>query len=204
MSQNKLRQNAANAVMMVCGVILSALGMALYYFSALGSDPVSVFIEGLHVCFHLSYGTVLNGFNIAVLATVFLFARREIGIGMIVSLLFSGILLDGWMALLDTFLISEELWGRGLIFAWGILNLSLGTALFLESSLGAAPWDTVLVTISKKTAIPFRYIRFLSDASFTIIGYLLGGTVGIGTLLSVLTVGILIDLFCRIITHFLK
>ena len=201
MSQHISGKKALHIVMMLGGVVLSALGMALYYFSALGSDPVSVFIDGLHSCFHLSYGMVLNGFNIAVLTTVILFARKEIGIGMVISLLFSGVLLDGWMALLNTIPVQNGILARVFIFALGILSLSLGTALFLESKLGAAPWDTVLVTISKKTRISFCYIRFFSDASFTIIGYFLGGIVGIGTLLSVLTVGMLIDCFCHILAQ---
>ena len=104
-----------NILMMLAGIVLSALGMALYYYSALGSDPVSLFIDGLHIWLGLSYGTVLNGFNAVVLAVVVLFARNEARIGLVVSLVFSGTLLDMWTFFLESIFENRTVFELSLI-----------------------------------------------------------------------------------------
>lgn len=191
----KTLPSSKRVLMLGAGIVLSALGIALYYHSAFGSDPVSVFIDGLHQYFAVSYGTALNWFNAAVWVLIFLLARKEIRIGLICSLLFSGMILDVCTEMLTFIpnhgmLIEKIIW-----FGLGMLTLSLGAALSISSDLGTGPWDTVLVAVSKRLSVSFRYVRFFSDAFFALAGFLLGGVVGAGTVASVFVVGFLIDYF---------
>ena len=177
------------------GITLSSLGIALFYYSALGADPVSVFVDGLHLVCHISYGTALNLFNFTVLAVIVLFMRSSIHIGLILYMLFSGVLVDVFTAVITSLLgASQSGLPQLLCMLSGVLSLAVGTGIFISSRLGSGPWDMILLALHEHFHIPYRYMRIGSDAFFATLGVLFGGIVGVGTICSLALAGFIVDL----------
>jgi len=81
-----------------------------------------------------------------------------------------------------------------------ILFLSFALAIYIYANIGYSPFEGILLTIKQKVKMRFAFIKIINDASLFIIGWLLGGTIGIGSVMTVILLGPLIDLF----THLVK
>ena len=180
------------------GILLSALGMVLFYNSGFGSDPVSVFVDGLHYSLNLSYGTALNYFNLGIMLLALILAFQNIQVGMILYLLLSGIFVNMFENLIQSMNLSCSSLQRILLLFTGVVVANMGTGILISSGLGAGTWDTVLLVITQKFHTQYRYIRFASDSFFIITGFLLGGIVGAGTFLSLMVAGSFVDFFQNI------
>ena len=71
------------------GTVLSSFGVGCYYACGLGTDPISVFVDGLHNACGLSYGQISTICNVILTILIFLFERKHLGIGTIIELLFT-------------------------------------------------------------------------------------------------------------------
>ena len=182
---------SVNFVICILSTIISEFGIGCYYACGLGTDPISVFVDGLHANFGLSYGTISTICNVILTICIFLFERKHIGIGTIVGMLIGGPLIDVFETLMRTnFPIeSTSLLVRIIILIAAIVTFAIGCGLGIACNMGIGCFQFPPIFLADITKIKLTYTQMITDAIFFIIGWLLGGVIGVGTILGVLFTG---------------
>lgn len=178
------------------GLFLFALGAVLTINAHLGLQPWDVLHQGLARSFHITIGMG----NILVALLILIVNRllgEKIGFGTICNMLFIGIFMDVLM-LNHLVPVYHMFVLRILMVLVGLAILSFGTYLYLSAGLGTGPRDGLMVVLARKTKRSVRLIRTLNEAVALIIGYFLGGSVGISTLIMVSLVGIFVQFTFKI------
>ncbi|WP_433429560.1 YczE/YyaS/YitT family protein [Nonomuraea sp. CA-141351] len=182
----------ARLVRLYGGLALYGTGIGLQVESGLGNDPWDVFHQGLAVRTGLSIGTVI----IAVGALVMLLwipLKQKPGIGTVSNVLFLGLFADAAIFLLPT---PSHLVLQCLYVALGVVSIALATVLYIGAGMGPGPRDGIMTGLVR-LGLSVRLGRFLIEITVLAAGWLLGGTVGVGTLVFALAIGPLTQLFTR-------
>ncbi|MEV4178556.1 hypothetical protein [Nonomuraea sp. NPDC049709] len=174
------------------GLALYGAGIGLQVESGLGNDPWDVFHQGLGLRLGLSIGTVI----IAVGALVMLLwipLKQKPGLGTISNVVFLGLFADAAIFLLPA---PGNLVLQALYVALGVTSIALATVLYIGAGMGPGPRDGVMTGLMR-LGLSVRLARLLIEVTVLIAGWLLGGTVGLGTLAFALAIGPLTQLFTR-------
>jgi uncharacterized membrane protein YczE len=176
--------------MLFSGVLAWGFGLALFVRAHLGMGPWDAFHQGLG--FRL--GITIGQASIIAGVIVLLFwipLRQRPGFGTVFNVLTIGPFTDLGLWLLPQGI--ESLWVRGAMLAGGMACIGLGSALYLPAGLGAGPRDGLMMGLHNKLGWSIRLSRTAVEASALAIGYAMGGTVGIGTLVFALGIGPLVQ-----------
>lgn len=192
----KLHVKKAGIALM--GTMILALGIFLILSETNGADPMSVFLQGVHLQTGLQIGTINQLLNGSILLLVFLLDRSSIGIASIIYVTCIGF----FMNLFFAYIPYESAGGILSIGAtvFGVLLIGIGAAVFLFADYGAGAVEGLMVYINQRTNLPLKGIRMAIDASFVAVGYLLGGLVGVGTIVGVILVGPTIEGTLKLLT----
>lgn len=172
------------------GLIICGLGVGIFLFSKLGVDPASVFQTGLSNVLNISYGTASALSNIIILIIVFIIDKSYINISSFLAIFLIGYTADFMSNLLKTFIISEpSLVVRIFMILIGCIIIAIGIATYIRANLGVGAIDMVSEVISDKLKIQYRVVRVTTDVLFVVVGYILGGVAGVGTLFAAFLVG---------------
>ena len=170
---------------------LSELAIACYYTARLGTDPVSVFIEGMSFHCDLSVGELSTICNVILLILTFFLYREKLGIGTVLSTLFGGPLIDLFCGIMfscfpenDTALLT-----RFIIILVGLIIYPIGLGGMIVCDFGIGPFSFPPLYLAKVFKIDLKYTQILTDATYFVIGICLGGIFGVGTIVSVLFTG---------------
>ncbi len=197
MMGKKLNYKALSINVVICliSTFLSQFGVACYYGCGLGTDPISVFIDGLHGRFGLTYGQISTICYVILGLLLFLFERKHLGISTIINIVIGGQLLDWCVALVgNTFPIDEIGFVTKLIILLvALITTGVGYGMSIACNLGVGTFQFVPLFICDYLHIELKYAQIISDAAFFIIGWLLGGVVGVGTIVSVFLTGFILD-----------
>ncbi len=177
------------------GTMISELGIGCYYACGLGTDPISVFVDGLHNISGMSYGNISTICNVIQAILIFIFIREYLGIGTLIGVLIGGPLIDVFETLVRTSfpLETTTLPVRIIILLVGLLTTGIGYGLGIVSKMGIGCFQFIPLFLTKKTKIDLKYTQMFSDATFFLIGFLLGGVVGIGTIVGVFLTGFILS-----------
>jgi uncharacterized membrane protein YczE len=184
---------------LVAGLWLFALGVVLGLRSGLGVSPWDVFHDGIRQVTPLSFGaaTVLVGVVLVVVALAF---GVRAGPGTLANMVAIGVFAD---ALLASGFV-QDLGARSLpvrlaaVLA-GVGLVALGSALYIGAGLGSGPRDSLMLALSARTRLPVGVVRTLLEATVLGVGWLLGGTVGVGTVLFAFGIGPAVELAFRVL-----
>ena len=169
-----------------------------YVRAGLGGDSVAVFLEGLSVAGGISLGTASWTLNVVLVALAFLMARKHIGWTTVYSCILTGSFVDLADVLLEpVFSLSGAVWFRWGIFLAGLLLLTVSCALMIRFCPGMSILDAIVTRLSEKLRVSFRAVRMTIDAALMLSGFLMGGVVGIGSVVAVLGTGPLIQFFVQ-------
>ncbi len=172
------------------GLVIYALSMALQVESQLGLDPWGVFHQGLSVRLAVPLGYVMNAVGAAVLL-LWIPLRQRPGLGTVSNLVVIGLACEGFLYLLPT----PSHWAaRAAFLAGGIALTGVATGLYIGAGLGPGPRDGLMTGLARR-GHSVRVVRTAIELSVLGVGFLLGGTVGIGTLVYAVTIGPLAHLF---------
>ena len=169
-----------------------------YVRAGLGGDSVAVFLEGLSVAGGISLGAASWMLNIVLVTLAFLTARKHIGWTTVYSCILTGSfvdLADGMLA--PVFSLSGELWYRWGIFLAGLLLLCAACALMIRFCPGMSILDAIVTRLAEKLGVSFRAVRMTIDAALMLTGVILGGVVGIASVIAVIGTGPLIQFFSQ-------
>ncbi|NUO98413.1 MAG: hypothetical protein HOV96_00585 [Nonomuraea sp.] len=174
------------------GLALYGAGIGLQVESGLGNDPWDVFHQGLAIRTGVSIGTVIIGVG-ALVMLLWIPLRQRPGVGTISNVVFLGLFADAAIYLLPT---PAHLAVQSLYVASGVVAVALATVLYIGAGMGPGPRDGVMTGLVR-LGLSVRLGRFLIEITVLAAGWLLGGTVGIGTLVFALAIGPLTQLFTR-------
>lgn len=183
------------AILML-GLCIAHLGVTLFLLSDLGSDPFNVFVQGIYRTLDrltgwsfLTHGRVHVAISLVIVLILLFVDKSYIKIGTALCMLFGGPVIDAFNALLEGPTAGASLPVRACMLVVGCVILAYGMTIVIRSDAGTGPNDLVAVVISDKTGRKFSMTRVIVDACFLLIGWLLGGTAGVGTLVCMFLVG---------------
>ncbi|QEY35376.1 membrane protein [Caproiciproducens galactitolivorans] len=182
--------------MVLIGTVIMTISISLSIYAGLGTDPCTCLVLGISRKLCRDFGFMLLIVNGIFLVLTFFFARNLIGFGTVINMSVIGLLVDHFNRILSSFLPQEpELWLRLLCMALGVLILSFTAALYMYPQLGASPYDSVTLMVTKYSKKEFRWCRIACDTLSVLIGWLCGSTVGLGTVITAFCLGPFIKYF---------
>jgi len=167
------------------GLTLFGLGEGLLIVSFTGASPWTVLAEGISLNVDFTIGTITFFISLGVLFLWF-FLNQKPGIGTLLNALIVAIMIDVSIAYIPT---PENYIPQLLMAILGVLIVGLGSGFYLVSNLGPGPRDGLMTGIQRKTNFPIAAVRAFLEITVVSIGWYLGGTVGIGTLLFAFGIG---------------
>ncbi|GAA0610779.1 membrane protein [Brevundimonas kwangchunensis] len=178
------------------GLFLYGLSIALMVRASLGLNPWSVFHQGLSDVTGLSMGTIVNGVGLLVLL-LWIPLRPKPGIGTIANVFMIGASADLCLHFLP---VLDGLWLQAVFLAAAVALNAVATGAYIGAGLGPGPRDGITTGLLKVTGWEIRWIRTGVEATVLALGWLMGGKVGFGTILFVLTTGPLLQIFLPMFT----
>ena len=180
------------------GLTLFGLGEGLLLVSLTGASPWSVLAQGISLHIDLSIG-VITFFVSSFVLFLWFFLDQKPGIGTIMNIIIISIMIDVSMVFIPT---PENYISQLLLAIFAVLIVGLGSGFYLIANLGPGPRDGLMVGLQRKTNLPIALVRVFLEIIVVSIGWYLGGTVGIGTLLFAFGVGPSVSLGLFLVNKF--
>lgn len=204
--KRSIKEICVRMVILFVGLCIAHLGVTLFLLADLGSDPFNVLVQGLFRTLQnitgwnfLTHGYTHIGVNLFIIVILLFVDRTYIKIGTVFCMAFGGPIIDFFTWILGGFINSENPFAVRLItLALGCVILAYGMTVVIKSDAGTGPNDLVAISISDKAHFPFGITRTVTDISFVVIGFLLGGKFGIGTIVCACLVGMVAERFLPI------
>ena len=169
------------------GLTLFALGIVLTLNAKIGYSPWEILHSGLSVLSGISIGMVSSIVGLAI--GVIIWIRGEkFGIGSILNMVGIGLIMDLFLAL-GFIPVAHTLPSSILMLVAGLYTIALGSFFYIAAGFGAGPRDGLMLILTRVTHVPIGVVRSLIEFTAAFIGWLLGGMVGLGTVISVLAGG---------------
>ncbi len=177
---------------MLLGLVLYALGIVISINANVGYAPWEVFHVGLANTIGLSIGmaSIIAGLVIVILVTAL---GEKLGLGSIASMILTGVFIDV-IAALGLIPVANTLAVGIILLIAGMFIIALGSYFYMKAAFGAGPRDNLMVVLTRKTKIPVGVCRLLDELLVTLIGWLLGGMVGVGTVISFVAIGVCVQI----------
>lgn len=193
---------AVRVVLLLVGLWIAHLGVTLFLQTNLGSDPFNVFVQGLFRAIPwpawagMTHGRVHLLVSLLIMVVLLVVDRSYVGIGTVLCMALGGPIIDVYTLWLSPFLNETlPLAVRVPMLAVGCVILAFGMTIVIRSQAGTGPNDLVAVVLSDKSGKPFGPVRIGVDLTFALVGFALGGVVGIGTIICAFLVGPAAQLF---------
>lgn len=181
---------------LLVGLWLYGTAMAMFVRSGLGLDPWDVFHYGLQTRWGLSFGTVVIVVGFAVLL-LWIPLRQWPGLGTVANAVVIGVATDTTLALLSA---PDNLLVRWALLLGGIVLNGIAGAMYIGSQFGPGPRDGLMTGLARRTGLSIRLVRTVLELTVLAVGWLLGGVVGVGTVLYALLIGPTVQAFLPLLT----
>ena len=180
-----LKPKVSTLFFLCFGLTLFGLGEGLLIISLTGASPWTVLAQGISLNLGFSIGIITLILSIAVLF-FWIFLNQKPGIGTILNVLIVAIMIDVCINFVST---PDNYLSQIILAAMAVLIVGLGGGIYLVANLGAGPRDGLMIGLQQKTNFPIAVVRTSLEITVVYIGWYLGGTVGIGTLLFAFGIG---------------
>ena len=167
------------------GLMLFGLGEGLLIVSVTGASPWSVLAQGISLNVNLSIGTITFLISVAVLILWIPLGQKP-GMGTILNAIIIALMIDLCIKFVPT---PSNYFYQLILAIISVITVGIGGGIYLVSNLGAGPRDGLMIGLQKKTNLPVAAVRAFLEISVVSIGWYLGGTVGVGTLLFAFGIG---------------
>ena len=185
---------------LMLGNWLYGTGEAILIKADIGQSPGTVLAQGIQ---NITGDTIgWTSFYISI-GVMFLWIplKNKVGIGTVLNIIFVSVAIDVMMPVFpspDSYAVSV------VMVIIGILVIGLGSAFYIPSNLGPGPRDGLMTGLHYRTGLPIGRVRFVIEAAFLLAGWLLGGSVGLGTVLVTVLVGEVVAIFFGIVSRVSK
>ena len=203
MKDVNMKEKILRVLILFIGLVIAHFGVTLFLLADLGSDPFNVFIQGLFRIISslwasplLTHGRVHMAISFIIIIILLFVDRSYVRIGTVICMVFGGPIIDVFTKLLAPLAIGEMgLAARIAVNCVGCVILAYGMTVVITSEAGTGPNDLVAVVISDRLKKKFGVTRVVVDVCFALIGFLLGGKLGIGTVICAFLVGTVASVF---------
>lgn len=192
MNKNKL----VRLLVVIIGTIIMGIGIEIIVLANQGFDSVSTLILGLMNFSPIPFGRWSQLISLIFLLITFLYKRSMLGIGSIINTLLVGETVSRTASWLQTVSFLQENVFASLA---GFMVMALGTALYLSGGLGSGPLEGMMFCVCDKLDVSLQKGRILLDFLIVACGFLLGSSLGIGTLFAIFLLGPMIQFIFSII-----
>lgn len=183
-------------VMVSIGLTCTGIGVSLLLLTGFGLDPISVFTAGLGNTLSTTVGIAVLVFYFIVIIIIFFIDRHYISMATILSFIIVGPSIDLFrMLFLPVFTPETSIELRLLFFIIAFFSLAFGVALYLSADFGISAADMIPILISDRISIQFGWCKIAFDVVLVIIGIILGGAFGLGTIFIAISTGPTIQFF---------
>ena len=180
-----LKPKSITLIYLILGLILFGIGETLLITAGIGVSPWTVLAQG--ISFKTGYSIGLTTFIISIgVLCLWIPLRQKPGVGTILNTIIVSIVIDVSLPYLPA---PELLVLQILQVIIGVVIVGLGSGFYLIANLGPGSRDGLMTGLQKKTNLPISLIRAILEISAVIVGWYLGGIVGIGTIIFALAVG---------------
>lgn len=201
--KRSMKEILIRIVILFIGLAIAHLGVTLFLLADLGADPFNVLVQGIFrtLSSFLDFPLLTHGNTHVVICFIIIIAllfidRSYIKIGTILCMIFGGPIIDFFTAILSGPLAGmDSLVTKIIINGLGCVILAFGMTIVIKSDAGTGPNDLVSIVLADKLKKNFGMIRIIVDVSFVVIGFILGGSFGIGTLICAFLVGPVANVF---------
>jgi uncharacterized membrane protein YczE len=189
-----VKRGFARGAALLTGLIGYGFSMAVMVRSGLGLDPWDVFHQGLANRTGMTIGIATAVVGVAVLLA-WIPLRNRPGIGTVANVVVIAITVDAALAFLPE---PTGLPVRIAMMVGAVLLNAVSTVLYIGAGLGPGPRDGLMTGLVARTGLSVRLVRTSIEATVLVVGWLLGGTVGIGTVVYAFGIGPLVQLTLRV------
>ena len=178
---------------LIFGLVLFGIGLALMVVADLGLSPWDVLHQGISIHTGIPIGTVviITGF---VVLLMWIPLKERIGIGTIANAIVIGLVLDGMLLILPETL--DHITLRWIAMLGGVAIVAIGSGFYIGAGLGPGPRDGLMTGLARR-GIPIAWNRAGIEITVLVAGWLLGGTVGVGTVVFAFGMGPLVQFFLK-------
>ena len=167
------------------GLSLFGIGEGLLLVSYTGASPWSVLAQGISLKVNFSIGFITFFISIFVIF-LWIFLNQKPGIGTILNAVIIAVMIDLCLKYVST---PESFILKIILAVFAVMLVGIGSGIYLVANLGPGPRDGLMTGLQKKTNLPIAMVRAFLEVTVVSIGWYLGGTVGIGTLLFAFGIG---------------
>ena len=167
------------------GLTLFGIGEGLLLVSYTGASPWSVLAQGISNYVDLSIGTITFCISLFVII-LWIFLSQKPGIGTFLNVIIIAVMID---VCLNNVTTPESFELKIFLAIFAVIITGIGSGIYLIANLGPGPRDGLMTGLQKKTNLPIAFVRAFLEISVVTIGWYLGGTVGVGTILFAFGIG---------------
>ncbi len=196
-------------LVLLAGLTIAHLGVTLFLLSEMGTDTFTVLIQGISRRTGLSIGTCHVAVLILLMVVMLITTKGYVKPGTVVCAFCGGWIIDFFLWVFGGFISgSAPLALRIVLMLTGCVILGFGMSVVIKSNSGTGPNDLIAMILSDKLnrrwKISFRWVRIGCDVVFVAAGFILGGTVGIGTIIAALLTGPVVQFFLPVSEKIIK
>jgi len=189
---------------MIKRIIVSTLGSLLLGFGAgmtvcgnIGTDAFTMFVVALSDLFPvLTVGNWSAALSVVLIVITFNIDRKCIGYTTVAFALLGQFTIDLAINIIP---MQDSLFGGIIVLILGIIVIALAVPIMSSGDMGFCAYDSLLFALSNRTKKPYKIFRYIFDACFLIAGFMLGGVIGVGTIICLLLTGYVIDTSVKIL-----
>ena len=190
------KDGAKRIAIMFMSILLMGFAVSVFSYSGMGVDPFTALNMSISAKLGISFGFLQMCVNGIVLVLVALTADRLINVGTIVNMVGVGYVCEFFTNFYNQFLPKENPFAvRLVLMALGVFLLSLSASLYFNCNVGVSPYDALGFVMEEKIKVKYRWCRVATDLICTLVAFLLGGPIGIGTVVTAFFMGPVIS-FC--------
>ena len=194
----KQKNMPRRVLVMLLGIVIMGIGVGMFKLALLGNDPSTALVIAIGDQIGVDFSLVLIVMNLLWFSVEVLFDRKLIGIGTFVNWFCVGPIASFFeRGMRGAFGAPEALVQKLGVMLPAILVLSFACALYQTADVGIAPYDALSIVLSKKVKPAYFWCRIFTDSLCVVIAWVLGGLIGLGTLVCALGLGPFISFFTR-------
>ena len=186
----------------IVGLTFLSLGISTMILANLGAGAWDAMYVGLSDISGLSVGTWILLVGILLILVNSLLLKKIPEFLAVITILIIGALIDFWLLIVFSGFSLSDLSMRILLFIGSILIIALGISFYLQSNFARNPMDTLMMAIQVRTGKSLAFSKTVMEVIVLIIALIIGGPIGIGTVIVTLLIGPLIQLFYSPVTKF--
>lgn len=172
---------------LMIGLFICSIGQNLFLYCDLGMNPWNVFHQGLSMYLPITLGQASQSVGLIII-TFCMFFKIFPGIATILNMYFIGFFVD-LIINLNILSTPETFIGKIIMCISGVIVLSIGMFLYMSQELGAGPRDGLMLALTQRTKFKVGAIRNFMEITVLIVGIILGGKFGVGTIIASLLAG---------------